>query len=174
MTAVPPGVIRRATPEEAPLLHELAGRSALYRGYEPEFLDWEPESIAVTPKSVARSHVYVLEEGDRLVGYYALAGEPPEMVYDTLFVEPDRIGSGCGKRLWRHAVATALAGVTVLTPASDPNAAPFYRATGAEWVKEEPTSRPGWAFQMFRFSVPAADADRRDHRSCSPKRAGRA
>jgi GNAT superfamily N-acetyltransferase len=165
MTPLPPRVIRRATPDEAPLLHALTRRSALYWGYEPEFLDWEPEAIAVTPEFVARATVYVLEEGDRLVGYYALVGEPPEMVLDKLFVEPDRIGTGCGKRLWRHAVATARElGVTILTLASDPNAAPFYRAMGAEWVKEEPTSRPGWALQMFRFLVPAADGNGMDQR----------
>ena len=102
----------------------------------------------------------MLEEAGRVVGYYGLLGEPPEMALDKLFVEPDRIGTGCGKRLWRHAVATARAiGATVLTLYSDPNAAPFYRAMGAEWVREEPTSRPGWALQVFRVPVPPAVAD---------------
>ena len=72
MSAKPASVIRRATPEEAPLLNGLTGRSALYWGYEPEFLDWEPESIIVTPEFIASSPVYVLEEGGRAVGYYGL------------------------------------------------------------------------------------------------------
>ena len=151
-------VIRRAIPAEAPLLNELTGRSVLSWGYEPEFLDWEPESIRVTPEFIASSPVFVLEEAGHIVGYYGLLGEPPEMALDKLFVEPDRIGTGCGKRLWKHAVATAQEmGASVLTLASDPNAAPFYRAMGAVWVREEPTSRPGWALQMFRFRVPATD-----------------
>ena len=80
------------------------------------------------------------------------------MALDKLFVEPDRIGTGCGKRLWQHAVAkTRELGATVLTLASDPNAAAFYRAMGATWLREEPTSRPGWALQMFRFPVPPGD-----------------
>ena len=41
---------------------------------------------------------------------------------------------------------------------ADPNAAPFYRAMGAEWVEEVPTSWPGWALQMFRFDIPPAEA----------------
>ena len=42
------------------------------------------------------------------------------MALDKLFVEPDRIGTGCGKRLWQHAVATAREmGASVLTLASD-------------------------------------------------------
>lgn len=152
-------VIRRATPGEARCLNELTGRSVLHWGYEPEFLDWEPEAITVTPEFITSSPVYVLEEDGRVVGYYGLLGDPPQMVFDKLFVEPDRIGSGCGKRLWQHAVATARdLGAAELTLASDPNAAPFYRAMGAIWEREEPTSRPGWALQMFRFSLPSAVA----------------
>ena len=48
-------------------------------------------------------------------------------------------------------------GATVLTFAADPNAAPFYRAMGAEWLREEPTSRYGWALQIFRFRIPDID-----------------
>ena len=80
------------------------------------------------------------------------------MALDILLVEPDRIGTGGGKRLWQHAVTTAGAmGATVLTLASDPNVAPFYRAMGATWLREEPASRPGWVLQMFRFPVPPAE-----------------
>ena len=155
-----PREFRRAVPDEAPLLNELTGRSVLSWGYEPEFLDWEPEAITVTSQFIASSPVFVLEDAGRIVGYYGLLGEPPEMALDKLFVEPDRIGTGCGKHLWQHAVATAREmGASVLTWYSDPHAAPFYRAMGAEWIGEEPTSRPGWALQKFRFSLPAAATD---------------
>ena len=157
-----PRAFRRAVPNEAPLLNELTGRSVLSWGYEPEFLDWEPQAITVTSEFIASSPVFVLEDAGRIVGYYGLLGEPPEMALDKLFVEPDRIGTGCGKHLWQHAVATAREmGASVLTWYSDPNAAPFYRAMGAEWIGEEPTSRPGWALQMFRFCLPVAAADTR-------------
>jgi GNAT superfamily N-acetyltransferase len=155
-----PSVIRRAIPAEAPFLNDLTGRSVLSWGYESEFLDWEPEAIRVTPEFIASSPVYVLEDAGRVVGYYGLLGEPPEMTLDKLFVEPDRMGAGCGKQLWQHAVATAREmGASWLIWASDPNAAPFYAAMGAVWVREEPTSRPGWALQMFRFGLPGAAAN---------------
>jgi GNAT superfamily N-acetyltransferase len=158
-----PSVIRRAIPDEASYLNELTERSVLFWGYEPEFLNWEPEAITVTRQFIAGSPVFVLEEAGHIVGYYGLLGGPPEMALDKLFVEPDRIGTGCGKQLWQHAAATARdMGASVLTLASDPNAAAFYRAMGAEWVGEEPTSRPGWALQMFRFSVSAAGREWQD------------
>ena len=157
MTSPSPFEIRRALPAETLFLNELTGRSVLSWGYEPEFLDWEPEAITVTPEFIAHAPVFVLEDAGRIVGYYGLLGEPPEMALDKLFVEPDRIRTGCGKRLWQHAVTTAREmGASVLTLASDPNAAPFYAAMGAVWVREEPTSRPGWALQMFRYCLPGA------------------
>ncbi len=154
--AIPPLVIRQATPEEAPVLHALTQRSTMYWGYEPEFLNWEPEAIAVTPELVANSETIMLEEGDRLVGYYTLTGGVSNLSLDKLFVDADRIGTGAGKRLWLHAVQTAREmGASELTFMADPNAAPFYRAMGAEWLREEETTRPGWKLQMFRYSLSA-------------------
>jgi len=169
-----PSVIRRAIPDEVSYLNELTECSVRSWGYEPEFLNWEREAIRVTREFIADSPVFVLEEDGRIVGYYGLLGGPPEMVLDKLFVEPDQIGTGCGKCLWRHAVATARElGACVLTLASDPNAAPFYRAMGAEWVGEEPTSRSGWALQLFRFSVPPAGTEGQDPGQASHPSDGR-
>ena len=155
MTPETRGAIRRARPDEAPFLNELTGRSTLYWGYEPAFLDWEPEALLVTPAFIADSPVYVLEEDGRVTGYYGRLRKPDGMYLDKLFVEPDLIGTGCGRRLWTHAVATARdLGVDVLMLDADPNAAPFYRAMGAEWLREEPTTWPGWALQVFRYVIP--------------------
>ncbi len=53
-----------------------------------------------------------------------------------------------------YSAATAReTGAVVLTFAADPNAAPFYRAMGAEWVREEETTRPGWVLQYFRYPL---------------------
>ena len=50
-------------------------------------------------------------------------------------VEPHLIGTGRGKRLWLHAVATARErGATVLTITSDPSSEWFYQAMGAVTV----------------------------------------
>ncbi len=125
--------IRRARVDEVDFLNELTGRFRLYWGYEPEFPDWEPGSIRVTTEFLGNCPVCVLEEYGRAIGYYGLDGAPPEMIFDKLLVESDRIGFGFGKLLWRRAVTTARdMGATLFTFAADPNAVPFYRAMGAE------------------------------------------
>src|SRR5215207_9988264 len=79
-------IIRPALLDEADLLHALTGRSTLSWGYEPEFLDWEPESIAVTREFLAGEVAYVLEEDGRVLGYYALTGQIPDLQFDKLFL----------------------------------------------------------------------------------------
>ena len=91
--------IRPARPGEAALLHALTERSTLHWGYEPAFLAFEPEALAVDEAFLAAHDVHVLEEGGRVVGYHALKGAPPEMQLDKCFVEPDRIDTGGGRLL---------------------------------------------------------------------------
>jgi len=158
------GLIRPARVDEVDALNALTGRSCLHWGYEPAFLDWEPHAITVYPEMLDGVRAQVLQEEEgRVVGYYVLTGElaaeataePPTLHLDKLFVDADRIGTGRGKRLWLHAVETARAlGAVELAFAADPNAAPFYRAMGADWESEETTSRPGWKLQHFRFPIP--------------------
>jgi GNAT superfamily N-acetyltransferase len=100
-------VIRRAIPAETPFLNELTWGSVLSWGYGPEFFSWEPETIRVTSEFIVNAQVFGLEDAGRIVGYYGPLGEPPELALDKLFVEPDWIGTGCGKHVWQHAVATA-------------------------------------------------------------------
>lgn len=160
MTPETTAIIRPARRDEVDALDALTGRSCLHWGYEPAFLDWEPDAITVYPEMLDGVRAQVLEEDEgRVVGYYVLTGEPtgepPTLHLDKLFVDAGRIGTGRGKRLWLHAVETARAlGAIELAFAADPNAAPFYRAMGAVWESEETTSRPGWNLQHFRFPIP--------------------
>jgi GNAT superfamily N-acetyltransferase len=148
-------VIRPARIDEAALLHALTARSTLSWGYEPAFLDWEPGAIAVTPAFLRASITHVLERDGVIAGYSALLRKDDGLYLDKLFVDPPFLRTGAGTRLWRHAVHTARElGAGELLLDADPNAAPFYRAMGAEWLREIETSWPGWRLQVFRFQVP--------------------
>lgn len=148
-------MIRPVRIEEADLLHALTQRSTMSWGYEPEFLDWEPEAIAVTPEFLENALAsYALEEGGVVTGYYTLTGTVAHAHLDKLFVDAPFIGTGRGKLLWNHAVATAKwMKVQKLDVYADPNAGGFYRAMGAVWVGEEETSRPGWNLQIFEVPL---------------------
>jgi GNAT superfamily N-acetyltransferase len=152
--SLPKSTYRPATLADADVLHALTQRSTMHWGYEPEFLEWEPESIAVTPAFLETAVTWILEADGIPIGYYALVPTPDALHLDKLFVEPGHIGTGCGKRLWNHAIDTARGmGADTLVFLADPNAGPFYRAMGAELVREIETTRPGWNLLEFRVSL---------------------
>ena len=153
-------IIRPARDGEHVALTELAFRSAQEAwNYSDEFMAWEPEALAVTHSHITEAITNVLARGDRVMGFYVLRGEPPEIEMSRLMIEPAAIGTGCGRLLWDHAVAVAKSlGASVLTVDADPNAEPFYLRMGATTVGEhdwEPPMMPGWRVKKMRYAIAA-------------------
>ncbi len=86
--------MRAGEPQDAEFLSALALRSKGYWGYDAEFLEACRSELTLDAADVAPSRVAVAEQGGRVVGFYALLGDPPEADLGYMFVEPDTIGSG--------------------------------------------------------------------------------
>ena len=102
----------------------------------------------------ARFSYFAAELSDRLIGFYALERHSDDEVeLEALFVEPDSIGKGIGKRLIEHAKKEAKdAGFRELVIQGDPNTQVFYLKAGAEHVGEkESGSVAGRMLPMFRI-----------------------
>ena len=137
----PTPAIRRARPDEAGLLSELALRSKAHWGYDAAFIEACLDDLALSPEEVAATPVYVLAQGDELRGFYQLGSDEGEAEIASLFIEPGAIGGGGGKRLWQHAATLARAqGFGSLVVQSDPYAEGFYRAMGMERIGETPST----------------------------------
>ncbi|MER7081216.1 Acetyltransferase (GNAT) family protein [Saccharopolyspora kobensis] len=138
-------LIRAAIPDEATALSDLALRSKAHWGYDEAFLEACRAELVLRPDDLAEQRATVAQVGDRVVGFYALAGRAPEGELTCLFIEPDHIGTGVGSRLWAHAVAAARAlGLQRFTIDADPFAEGFYRKLGAVRVGVTPSeSIPG-------------------------------
>ncbi len=151
---VPNRSIRRAFPHEAATLADVQNRSSTHWGYPEGFFDWAPGAFEIPEAYVRDNPVYLLEEDGRIVGFYGFTVEQGDLLLDKLFVDVDRIGTGCGKALWIHAVEVASTlGYEQIVIGSDPNAAPFYAAMGAVWFEEKPTQDHDWTVQMFRYAL---------------------
>jgi GNAT superfamily N-acetyltransferase len=133
-------LLRPARPDEAVVLSELALRSKAHWGYDEAFLEACRPELTLRPDDLAEQRATVARVGDRVVGFYTLAGQAPEGELACLFVEPDHIGTGVGRRLWQHAVDTARAlGFQRLTIESDPYAEDFYLRMGAVRIGSIPS-----------------------------------
>jgi GNAT superfamily N-acetyltransferase len=145
--------IRRALPTEAAELTALALRSKAHWGYDAAFMAACVVPLTIAAERIAAEPFFVLEEDGRIWGYYGLRVSGEEAELTNLFVEPEAIGRGCGKRLWAHAIEVArAAGCRRLRIESDPFAEPFYRAMGAERIGEAPSEAvPGRMIPLLTY-----------------------
>ena len=154
--ATPATRIRRARPDEADALTALARRAKAHWGYDAGFMERIRDAMSISPADVEGDEVWVLDDGTgRIVGYHrVLAGDPAEI--EDLWVEPDAMGAGHGRRLFEHAVAIARSGgASAVELDADPNAVGFYERMGMRRIGETPsTTFPGRSLPRVRLELP--------------------
>jgi GNAT superfamily N-acetyltransferase len=102
-------------------------------GYPESWLDAWRKELTLAPEFIVTHAVYVAVEGDEIVGFYALGEGGKEL--EHLWIRSDRMRTGVGSLLFRHACRTARRkGTRQLMIVSDPHAAGFYTGQGARRV----------------------------------------
>lgn len=150
-----PFLIRPARPDEAAALTELALRSKAYWEYAPTLLEAHREDLTLTAEYILTCPVYVLEVETHLIGFYALHNlDDGAVELQHLFVDPEAIGGGYGRKLWQHAVQTAKhLGFRYMFIDSDPYAETFYQAMGAQRIGQSESSVPGIMQPLMRYTL---------------------
>jgi len=148
--------IRKARPDEAAELSDLAMRSKAYWGYSSKFMEACREELSVFRSDLESNRFYyvVAEHQGEIVGYYALEHlSNSEFELEALFVTPKHIGIGIGRALITHAKSRAkTAGGCILIIQGDPNAESFYQAAGGKLTgKRESVSIPGRYLPIFKI-----------------------
>jgi GNAT superfamily N-acetyltransferase len=147
------------------VLTGLFWRSKAHWGYDEAFMARVRETLRITAETIEQQHVYVLEADGQIVGFYALHVLPDRLHLEDLFIEPDHIGKGYGRRLFGHAVEVGRQlGYDRFTLESDPNAEEFYLKLGAIRVGEHESVIPRRFIPhlLVRFA-PAAFCVSEDH-----------
>ena len=128
----PAPVFRRARPEEAAVLSEIAFAAKRFWGYPDEWMAGWRDELTLTPDHIRASPVWVVELGGETAGFFGLKQADNLWHLEHLWVRPSRIGNGLGRALFDEAVRQArAAGVTELRIKCDPNAELFYLKMGA-------------------------------------------
>ena len=150
--------IRNAKANEADQLTQLAMRSKAYWGYSDEFMEACREELAVTSHKINQHifHFFVAECNGKIVGYYTVESlNNHTFELEALFVEPEFIGQGVGRKLINHAKQLAISfGAKTLLIQGDPNAKAFYLAAGGVQTGErESASIVGRYLPVFEISL---------------------
>ncbi|MFC7443215.1 GNAT family N-acetyltransferase [Laceyella putida] len=147
--------IRRAQLREAGALTRLAIRSKAHWGYDKAFMRRVAEELTVLEEMVNRDEVMVAEREGRLLGFYAIKGQPPVGELNALFVDPAAMGQKVGRTLMEHALRAAREkGFSCLRIDSDPFAEGFYKKMGAVKIGEVPSgSIPGRFLPLLEVEI---------------------
>ena len=147
--------IVRARPSEAEALSLIAQRSKAQWGYPAGWLEHWREHLTITPLFIAQHDTFTGLLNGQPVGFYALVEAETELRLEHLWVLPEWIGQGWGRRLLTHAAARAAEqGATSLTIESDPHAAAFYRHLGARQIGTHRSEIDGQLRELPLLTLP--------------------
>jgi len=129
--------IRRARPDEAAALTEIAHAAKRYWGYPENWIEHWRDELTITPDFIANNETYVAVAGGEIAGCCALVLRDSQAELEHMWIRPEQMGTGIGRALFHQIVerATQLkaAGLEI---SSDPNAEGFYKRMGAKRIGE--------------------------------------
>jgi GNAT superfamily N-acetyltransferase len=129
--------IRRALPEEANALTQIAVDAKRHWGYPEHWIKhWEAD-LTISSDFIRDNPVYVAEQAGEVRGFYALRVSGKKAELEHMWVAPGSIGTGIGKELFLDAMdRAATLEVREIAISADPNAARFYERMGASQIRE--------------------------------------
>jgi GNAT superfamily N-acetyltransferase len=151
--------IRPAQTKEAIILSDIAFRSKAYWGYDPEYMELAKKDLSIFEENILDNWIFVIESDNMIRGFYELREySKQEAELSWLFVDPDSIGAGYGKKLMKHAIQLAMDyNFLHIRIKSDPNAEGFYKGFGAVVVGDSPsTVRPDMKLPVMNLYLKQA------------------
>jgi len=123
--------IRPALPNEADVLSHIAFSAKAYWGYPETWMEiWKPQ-LTFSSEYFVENESWVAEVTDVPVAFYTLQERHGNAWIENLWVHPEFVGKGLGKRLFSHASSRSLSmGYLILQLEADPNALGFYERMG--------------------------------------------
>jgi GNAT superfamily N-acetyltransferase len=148
-------VIRAAVAPERDALEDLQRRSSAHHPMYRAQLEAHPDAIELPIEQIEAGHVRVAEHDGEVIGFMVLLERVQAgCELDGLFVDPDRMRGGVGRRLVEDAVRMARErGATRIDVIANPQAVAFYEAVGFRSAGEAQT-RFGPAPRMSLSIVP--------------------
>ncbi len=129
--------IRRARPDEAGVLTEIAHVAKRHWGYPENWIRQWKSDLTITPELIAKNEMYVAMNGEEIVGCCAIAFSESLAELEHMWIRPKHIGAGIGRALILHVKERAAnLAIPALELSADPNAEGFYERMGATRIGE--------------------------------------
>jgi GNAT superfamily N-acetyltransferase len=128
--------IERAICDQAGELSRIAFESKKHWGYPADWMEAWSDALRIDPEQIAFNPTYAALRDEAILGFYLLRTGNESAVLEHLWIRPDQMGEGIGRRLFEHAIEQArVLGVKLIEIESDPNAEGFYCRLGAKRIR---------------------------------------
>ncbi|MFC4453219.1 GNAT family N-acetyltransferase [Deinococcus sonorensis] len=125
--------LRPARPDDAAALSALAYRATAFWGYSPAYLAGSRAELEITPAALSRAESAVMECEGQIGGFSLLELDGASGRLRFLLADPDCLGQGIERQLWRELLERARAlRLEQLQIVSDPYAESFFVSLGAQ------------------------------------------
>jgi len=146
--------IRRAKPDEADVLTEIAHAAKRHWGYPESWIQQWTTDLTITSKFIAKNEMYVAINAEEIVGCCALAFNGSLAELEHMWIKPEHIGAGVGQALFQHVKERAAKlKIPALELSADPNAEGFYERMGATRIGEVRSEIEGQPRILPRMAV---------------------
>jgi ribosomal protein S18 acetylase RimI-like enzyme len=129
--------IRPTEPDQAQTLSQIALSAKAHWGYPERWMQlWKPQ-LTFSPDYFEENESWVAEIDQAPVAFYTLLEKDGNAWIENLWVSPEAMGKGVGRRLFLHALdRSRQRGFENLRLEADPNAAGFYEKMGMKKIGE--------------------------------------
>ena len=136
--------IRRAVPNEADVLTQIALSAKRHWGYPERWMEiWKPQ-LTFSPEYFEENESWAAEADHHAIAFSTLQEKAGNAWIENLWVDPLFIGRGIGKMLFLHAVRLSRErGYKTLQLEADPNARGFYEKMGMRKIAERQSEVEG-------------------------------
>ena len=121
---------RIAKPNDISTLNTISIRSKGHWGYPSSWLEHWKDDLTLDEAQLRTQNVLVIEEDGQIIGFSSITEN--EQVFEILhlWVLPEYIGKGYGKKLLERIISTYANQDKPIIVEADPNAEPFYKSQG--------------------------------------------
>ena len=146
--------IRRAIPEDADTLTEIAHAAKRHWNYPESWIQQWQADLTITREFIRTHEVFAATINGEIVGCCALVLKDSLAEIEHMWIRPEQMGTGVGRALFEHARTRAVErGANVLELSADPYAEGFYARMGAKRIGEIPAEMDGERRMLPRMRI---------------------
>ena len=146
--------IRRANPEDADTLTEIAHAAKRHWNYPESWIEHWQTDLTISGEFITTHEVFAATINGAVIGCCALVMADRVAEIEHMWIRPEQMGGGVGRALFEHARARAVElGASALELSADPYAEGFYARMGAKRIGEIPADMDGQSRVLPRMRI---------------------